>query len=362
MSYIVPSTYNLITNEKKMNQHGGGFKKKGLDFSVNINPMAMSPQVHQALIEKLTDIHQYPEIIGTSAIQTLSEYYNMPKSHIILGNGAIELIYLYARALKPNKVIVISPTFNEYERAFYTVGSKVYHYVLEKNEQFQINVGAFIKEIKKITPECIVLCNPNNPTGQLLNNEAIRKISEAISQWKGFLMLDESFIELSTGKSSRELLLENVVCIQSLTKYYGVPGLRLGVAFGSSEFIDKMYRYKEPWTMNALALSAIKPLLNETNHQSIQDWLNREKDFLYAALNKMKGIKAFWSSTNFLLIHYHKAQQLMEALKMRQPPIYLRKCTDFIGLDETYIRIAVKSRADNDMLIQEIDNCLAKGD
>lgn len=341
-------------NTRTMRPHGGQKCKNGLDFSVNIHPKPLSLRARQTLIETIDKIHEYPEIIGESGIKIISDFYGLPKEKILLGNGAIELIYLYARALKPEKVMIVSPTFNEYERAFQLVQSQVYHYVLEPKDEFELKIKGFLDEIRTIKPDVVVLCNPNNPTGQLISTEGIEMIAKYLQTWEGQMMVDESFVELSFGESCRHLALDNVFCVQSLTKYYGIPGLRLGVGFGREILIQTLYGQKEPWSINLMALALVESLFQETREKDTLHWLKEENKFLLETFDLLEDIKVYPTETNFMLLQMKNVTDLIKYLEKGEPPIFVRSCGDFIGLNEEYIRIAIRTRSENIELVKKI--------
>ncbi|TCT15521.1 L-threonine O-3-phosphate decarboxylase [Natranaerovirga pectinivora] len=351
---LVIEAKNNRQNNNKMNIHGGVINEKILDFSVNINPIPLSPSVKEALVEGINEINKYPEIIGESSIKFLGDYYNTSSKRIIIGNGAMELIYLFARAFKPKEVMIISPTFNEYERAFKLNGAKIYHYVLERENQFKLNVEDFLRTIVKKKPECVVICNPNNPTGQIIDKETIKRIATQLKSWDGMLMLDESFIDISFGASCYNIKPQNIMVIQSLTKYYSIPGLRLGIGFASPSIIEKLYTYKEPWTINTLALAALNPLLedSERKEKTIQ-WLLDEKYYIETNLMKFHYLNFYSSNTNFILIKLEDSR-LPKWLLKGDNPIKVRTCEDFIGLGKNFIRIAIKDHNDNRRLIHKM--------
>lgn len=336
-----------------MNPHGGQVTA-GLDFSVNINPLPLPEMARQALIEAIRDIHCYPEIDGASTIEVLSHYYQQPVCQTILGNGAIELIYLYARTLKPKKVVIISPTFNEYERAFRIAGAHITHYVLKADTCFKLDLNDFIGQLELLQPNCVVLCQPNNPTGQVYKLSTIEAIVSCLQKWDGHLMVDESFIELSSAESCRSLE-GPIFCVQSLTKYYGIPNLRLGIGFSSEELINSMYEQKEPWSINGFALKVIETLLlDQQRREETRKWLEAERKYLVEGLSLLRGVTVYPTVTNFVLISVEEVKELLAHLRSGKCPITVRTCEDFIGLNEHYLRLAIKGHEENQVLIDKL--------
>lgn len=344
-----------------MNQHGGYYGQKEneiMDFSVNVNPLGVPPKLMEELIKELPNLIRYPEIDGRSAREALSHHLNLPEHQIILGNGATELIYLFTRAINANRALIIQPTFTEYARAFQTAGSSVYHFYTYEREDFLLDMTALLVNIEKVDPEVVVLCNPNNPTGVFHSSEELIPLLEAIKKKKGYLFVDESFIDFTDRPSLVNFIEEYPIFIlRSMTKIYGIPGLRLGYGLGSTEIIQQLNGQKEPWTMNSLALKAVDILLKDQEYSNkTQEWYKEEKSFLFNGLSAIPHIEVFPSEGNFFLCKLKNStgHQLKEALLKEN--LYIRTCMDFKGLNDEFIRVAVRSREENEKLI----HCLSK--
>ncbi|WDV44811.1 threonine-phosphate decarboxylase CobD [Clostridiaceae bacterium M8S5] len=340
-----------------MNKHGGyyGESKDVIDFSVNINPLGISKNLEKAIISGISQLHKYPEIDGSTAIKHIAKHYNIKENHITLGNGAIELIYLFARALKPKKVLIVHPTFNEYKRAFKLSSSEIHEYVLDKHD-FKLNEDDLINHIKKIKPDVIVLCNPNNPTGTYNEVNKLEKILKVIKEINSIMFVDESFIDFANKESLIDYYRKYpLIILRSMTKFYAVPGLRLGFCIADEQIINKLYQYKEPWSLNYLSLRAVPVLLEDKEYEEVTiDWCNKERDYVYSAIKDIDNIYVYKSHTNFHICKTENisAFQLQEMLL--QKGIYIRTCEDFIGLDDKYFRIALKTRLENDKLLNEL--------
>lgn len=342
-----------------MNEHGGYFGNKTdkiADFSVNINPLGVPSKLLEELTKELPNLIRYPEIDGKTAKETLSKHLNKEASQIILGNGATELIYLVARAIKANKVLIIQPTFTEYERAFKVTGSNIYHFCTYEKDRFYVDMLELLEAIESLNPQIVVLCNPNNPTGVFYEPNQLKPLLDTIRKRNSYLFVDESFIDF-TEKISLDSYVEDypIFILRSMTKTYGIPGLRLGYGIGSKELISKLSEIKEPWTINSLALKAVDILLNDKDYfNSTKTCCSKEKNFLLSKLSLIKNIKAFPSEGNFVLckLQNYTGKELKEALL--KDNIYIRTCTDFKGLNDEFIRLAVRSREENEKLIDSL--------
>lgn len=342
-----------------MNKHGGYYGddyEEIMDFSVNINPLGVPEKLIEVLKEELEKMKRYPEIDGVSGKEVLSQYLGIHSENIILGNGATELIYLFARSLRPEKVLIVEPTFNEYSKAFRVAGSNIYNYYTNEEENFRIQVEKLISKIDGVNPNVLVICNPNNPTGIFTDMDELLPIIHKLNEINAYLFVDESFIDF-TDKASLITLVEkyNIFILRSMTKIFAVPGLRIGYGIGKTDTISKLNQIKEPWTINSLALRSIPVLLEDSDYlKKTRSWYHEEKQFLYNELKTVPHIKVIESETNFFLIKLLKsdASSLREHLLNKK--IYVRSCDDFQGLSNKFIRIAVRKRRENSKLILEL--------
>jgi len=346
-----------------MNKHGGyyGDNQEGvIDFSVNINPLGVSEKVIKRINKSLREIVRYPEIDGSSSRGIIARNLGIEKTEIILGNGATELIYLYARTIKADKVLIIQPTFNEYERAFRISGSRIFNFLLSEEGGFQIDEAELICKIKEIKPDMLVICNPNNPTGIFVEYQKLTAVFDYMKKIGSYIFIDESFIDFTDEEDLLSLIDKYPVFIlRSMTKFYAIPGIRLGYGLACEELIARLNDFKEPWTINSIALDIVSTLYEDKEYiANTKEWLSREKGFVKEELGKFKDIKVLNTYTNFHLckIRNQKASELREKLLI--DGIYIRTCEDFYGLGDSYFRIAVRTHADNLKLIKSLKHWL----
>lgn len=346
-----------------MNRHGGYYgenKDKIIDFSVNINPLGISENIINRVKGSINNLIRYPEIDGITARGIIEENIGIDKEKIILGNGATELIYLFSRAIKADKVLIIQPTFNEYERAFRISGSEVYNFVLTERDSFAVNESNLLNRIKELEPDVLVLCNPNNPTGKFIDYHQLISVFNYINQIDSHIFVDESFIDF-TGERNFLLLVDeySIFILRSMTKFYAIPGIRLGYGIANKGLIKRLNYYKEPWTVNSIALDILTEIFEDKGYAiKTREWLVEEKKFLKEELEKIKNLTVFNSCTNFHLckLMKHKAEKLKEELLKKG--IYIRTCEDFKGLDSRYFRIAVRTQLENKKLINGLRDLL----
>ncbi|MCT4542249.1 MAG: aminotransferase class I/II-fold pyridoxal phosphate-dependent enzyme [Vallitalea sp.] len=344
-----------------MNRHGGYHGDLNVvDYSININPIGVTNNIKQIIKESIDNICRYPDIDGKTAKEAISTKYNIDMDNIMMGNGASELIYLFARAIRPKKVLIIEPTFNEYRRAFQLVGSNIEDYILDYKEDFQCNLDKFERKMSSFKPDVVVLCNPNNPTGKFIELDEIKQLMDIISNENSFLFIDESFIEFTRKESIiNKLESNNIFSLRSMTKYYAIPGLRIGYGISNKRVIDKMEKYKEPWTMNTFALNIVPKIINDTYFDNkVIDWVKCEREYLYKNLININNLTVYNTYSNFFLCKLNYFSGNMLNLKLLKKNMYVRVCDNFKSLDESFIRIAIKDHSDNEKLIKGLNDLL----
>lgn len=335
-------------------KHGGDIYEHtgiSLDFSININPLGMPSVVKEALIQGIDTYDRYPDPHCRDLTQTLANHHQVKPETIMCGNGAADCIFRICAAKKPKEVLVLAPTFSEYERPVRLFGGKIREYNLDPNSDFLLTdhfLDALTEDL-----DMVFLCNPNNPTGRLLPLDLMVEIAQCCEKNKIKLVVDECFMALSSGESMIAKLADfpNLFILRAHTKLYAMAGLRLGYLLGAGEEIRNIQAYGAEWSVSipaqtaGLAALALEPDWSAQTLTLIQ----RERDWMARQLTIL-GAKVIPSDTNFLLIK-HKLP-LYELLL--EQGILVRNCNNFTGLDESYIRIGLKTRTDNEKLIETI--------
>ncbi|GAB4535525.1 MAG: histidinol-phosphate transaminase [Thermodesulfovibrionia bacterium] len=329
-----------------------------IDFSASINPLGVSERVKVVIKKGLGSIHNYPDPDTKRLCEVIAQHHNIAPETIICGNGSTELIYLTVRAIKPKTVLIPQPTFSEYERACKTAGYKlqVTSYKLKREDDFQINPDEFVSSLitnHSSQPfDMVFLCNPNNPTGNLLEKAEVLKIADAAKKLKCYLIVDEAFIDFCPEDSVITEVKHNpyLIVLRSMTKFYCLAGLRIGYGVFPLSLIERLKGFKEPWTVNTIAqMSAIAALMDREYVRRTSVLMETEKRFLEDGFKRL-GIEFFPSSANFYLLRLNRVKRLIHYLKRHG--ILVRDCSNFRGLDSSYIRVAVKNRKDNMLLLK----------
>ena len=357
-----------------MDLHGGNIYKifrekevdKILDYSSNINPFGLPESLKKAITENMDILEKYPDPDYYDLRKTIAEYNGTGIDNVLAGNGATELIFLYMKAVKPEKALILSPTFAEYERGIKSAAPQceITYFHLKETEDFQPDMERLKDELQK-GYDLIVLCNPNNPTGRFLPKEEIRDLLSECDKYGARLFVDEAFVEFVEGGVSSSLAGENInkknlFIIRALTKFFALPGLRLGYAlfFDSSlkEIFDSL---KEPWSVNAFAELAGKTLFSNTEYiEKTENWIKEEKKYMFNELSKIKNIKVYKTETNFILLKMYGKTAAHVRAEMLKKGILVRDASNFHYLDETFIRLAVKDRENNNMVIKKLDEVI----
>lgn len=351
-----------------MSLHGGDIYKiyrengkKVIDYSANINSLGFPKGLKKNIVKNIDNLIHYPDPNYMELKEAIGKKIEIPVENICVGNGATELIFLYIRALKPKKALIISPTFAEYERALKEVNSEIRYLSLEEgNEKFYLNFEKFKEELKK-TYDLVILCNPNNPTGSFVKRENFKEILNDTEFISTKFLIDEAFIDfINNGEavSFKHLKSERIMIIRAFTKFFGIPGLRLGYSICYNEkTISLMNNLKEPWTINTFAASCGKILLNSNKYiEKTYKVLEKEKNRMVNELKKIKNILVFKSETNFLLIKLMEISGTELYNKLLEKGFLIRRCENFNFLDDSYIRIAIKDKKSNKKFIKAINN------
>ncbi len=340
--------------------HGGiystglGYDPKIIDFSSNVNPLGFPSKIKNDLGKNLPLFSVYPDSDSTKLKSSLERYTRIPKDQIIVGNGATEIIYNFCKAfLNKRKVLIPIPTFGEYESAARLNGSRVSYF---KTMNINDDIDDFIKEIPK--NQCVFVCNPNNPTGVLASQKNMLKILDASHNNSTLVFVDECFIELASNPKesivSRLHRFDNLFVLRSLTKSFGLAGLRVGYGLGSKNMIEVLNRIKIPWNVSGIAQEIAVKALSGRSHLVKTRWLvKKERKFLKDSISKITGFRCYDSDSNFILIKSKINSKLLQK-KLLKKKILIRDCSSFKGLDDRFIRIAVRTHNENQKLVKEL--------
>ena len=351
-----------------------------IDFSANINPLGPSQRGLSSLEAQLRYISHYPDATNDDVLNAIADTYGMNKDQIVVGNGAAELLYAICRLPGYTGAFVPAPGFSEYKEAL--EGSRIavrdiYYRPREDDngkpyfEVPYLALETFAAELKGQDGRIIVfLGNPNNPDGTLLDKNHIRTVASMLKDANSLLVIDESFIDFvgndtlqDNEYSMRSLINEfdNIIVVHSFTKFYAVPGLRIGAAFSNPQIIDQLNKFIPTWSVNTLAQAYTESALNDIEYvKRTKQVLCEEQHYMYNALDAIAGITVYPPSANFILFHIEQegvtADTINEALKKHN--IIVRNCDSYMGLSNQWVRIAIKDHDNNVRLVDTLTEIL----
>ncbi len=354
-----------------MNFHGGdihNYSSDILDFSSNVNPFGVPDNFAKALMANISEFTRYPDTQYTVARENIARYLGVDDiRHIVVGNGAVELLYACIGHPNCEKVVVAGPAFSEYERA-----AKIYDKAFSAASAFskdymELNLEPLLKQAGKGT--IVIVCNPNNPTGTFTSEEALTGALTILKEKGAYLLVDETFIEFTDGWEDATMVrrvddFDNLIVVRAVTKFFGMPGIRLGYMVTSSEdFASGVPESLTPWHVNTAAVIAAESVFSDNEYISkTKSWIGEERRYVFDKLNEIKGINAYPSSANYHLVKLDAGN--MDAWKLKEEMlkkgILIRTPDGFGQLGPCHFRLALKDRASNDKMLQclrEVVSC-----
>lgn len=347
--------------------HGGDVYTEGilkgkelLDFSSNINPLGVPKSFSSNINEALEGVTRYPDVRYRETFNNLEQYIQksygisfISADNFVLGNGAAEIIDLTISCFK--KLLIVVPSFAEYELNAKKWGCCIEYFYLDEN--MKLNYEKLSERIE--SNDAIIIGNPNNPNGNVICKNKFKKILDFCEESRKIVIIDEAFIEF-TGNRNHSFVKEIksykcLILVRALTKFYGMPGVRLGYGISrNEELLSKIRGKQNPWNINCFAELAAKYVLKDEEYiKSSLDWIEEERRFLVDELNKINFIdKTYETYSNFVLCRLKgiSCEELYSKCLIKG--ILIRKANNFKGLDEKYIRLAIKDRKKNLELIK----------
>lgn len=351
--------------------HGGDIysSKIKYDFSVNVNPLGIPRKVKNAIKKSIKNLVHYPDVNYGELKSALSKKLSVDKNQLTFGNGASELVSAFVRATKTKNALLLAPSFSGYKYALDSVGAKINYFYLKEENDFEFaekELQNFINMSKNY--DTILIANPNNPNGNLIPLNIIKKIADFCESQNINLLIDECFVKFIresvefTGKSVDFSFLpflqnqkyQKVTVLRAFTKTFAIPGIRLGYSVSSINMAQKIKNQLPEWNVSVAAEKAGLACLNQKKYlEKSQKLIECERKFLSQKLSEL-GFKVFPSDANYILFKSEKITDLKNFLLQKK--ILIRDCSDYEGLEKGFYRIAVKKHGENKKLIQELKN------
>ena len=346
--------------------HGGdwaGYRAEfgcdALDFSANVSPLGLPAGVAAAITNALPTADRYPDPLCRELRAALAGAEGVPADWILCGNGAADLIFRLALAVRPRRALLPAPTFAEYEAALQTVGCAVQRVFLREENEFAVTE----KFIDAVTPETdiVFLCQPNNPTGQVTPPALVERLVRRCAECGAVLAVDECFLDFLPDRdalTAKQLLRDapQLIILKAFTKLYAMAGVRLGYALcGDAALLEKMRGAGQPWAVSSLAQAAGLAALQETAYAGAVRALIAEQRPRMAAGLRALGLRVMDGQANYLL--FRATPDFGE--KLRRRGAVVRSCANYPGLDAAWYRTAVRTAEENTRLLQIMGEILA---
>lgn len=335
-----------------------------IDMSSNVNPLGPMPQLIDHLKESIGDIKALPEVDACGMIKRYALDCDIDPNRVLAGNGTTQFIYTLPLALQPSGVLIVGPTYSDYADACRMHRIPFRYLMAREHDGFAPDVG----RIAAAAADCdtVVICNPNNPTGQIIPRADLEQLCCAYPD--KLFIIDESYLPFVENDISVSMLAgnaANTVILQSLSKIFRIPGLRIGFLISNRSIVDTVQRYMQPWSVNTLAQSAVDFLVRQKKVVDAfllqtRTFVATEKALLTEKIARHAGVTVHASCTSFFLVSlppFLPAQQVCRHLLENR--ILIRNCNNFNGLSEYHIRISVKDKPANQLLAQKLGDILS---
>ncbi|MGB5914569.1 MAG: threonine-phosphate decarboxylase CobD [Phormidesmis sp.] len=349
-----------------------------LDFSASISPLGPPASVLQAIQAAFSSMVAYPDPAYSKLSSAIAQHHQIPIDYILPGNGAAELLNWAARDLATQtRCFCLSPGFSDYARALKAFGGTLSPIPLfnsqgqymanweniedwENTEDWETALQKSEDPHKDLSQCGFLLNNPHNPTGALFTREKVRSLIPRFAQ----VVVDEAFMDFLPAEREQSVIdwvceFPNLVVIRSLTKFYTLPGLRLGYAIAHPQTLQRWQQWRDAWPVNTLAAAAgIAALKDRAFAQRTWEWVMAESDYLFQALQRLPGLTPLPSCANFFLVRCDRSATALQLQLLQRHQVYIRDCISFAELGDRYFRVAVKTRTDNQRLLQALADVL----
>ncbi len=340
------------------NGHGGNIhlfsrqhREKGeiLDFSANINPLGPPPWLRSTISRALSDVVHYPDPDCFDYISAIADHFDLDKNVIVPANGSTELLYALPKLLPCSRAVIPVPSYIDYKKVMEQNGKEILLFPLSPEDDFALHSDILSKTLKD--DEIVILGSPNNPTGALVHHLEIIQLAQSFpSSW---FVVDEAFLDFAEAGRTVAGKCDNIITLHSLTKFFALPGLRLGFGVFAPSLAEKMRNVLPPWTVNTLAQNVGAQLFRDTAYrQTSLRCMKKLRQQLYTALQDFTDLHVFPSEVNYFLIQItSSADATTLADHLLQKKILIRVCTNYAGLNDTFFRIAIRNEEENEQLI-----------
>lgn len=330
-----------------------------VDMSSNINPLGMPPGLLDDLKDHVGGIGVLPEVDGRAAIERMAALLDVDPRRILVGNGTTQFIYTACPALNARRVLIVGPTYADYADACRMHNIPPHHFLTDFRTGFDVDLNMLEEAIEGF--DMVFICNPNNPTGRMIPHDSLMQLCRVHP--KTHFIIDESylpFVPIAHSQSMVACNLENVSILWSISKIFGVPGLRAGFLIASEATIDRYSRFTQPWSLNSMAQAAVCWLGDhrESVIAFIEDsrrFLEKERQKFYHGLKIRSGVTLYPSLVSYILMRLPDGLNALNLCsRMGQHRILIRNCSNFHGLSDQFVRVALKDSGVNRLALKQL--------
>jgi threonine-phosphate decarboxylase len=335
-----------------------------IDMSSNLNPLGPPERIHRVITEKLSAIHALPEPDAVSMAEGFARYHGIDHASVIPGNGTTFFIYTLPVALGARQVLILGPTYSDYQDACAMYGIAYSHCLAGKETKFQPDMD--LVSAQAAQSDLVFICNPNNPTGALIPKPDLERLIRTHPET--CFVLDESYLPFIEDAEDLSFVSDsgypNLVVLSSMSKIFRIPGLRTGFLSGAQPLIDKVMAYYQPWSVNSLAQEVIRDIFNHPEtilpfYEQTRNYIQREKEGFISALDGVAGLRICEASTYFILAELENLTAPEFCNRVGNDKILIRDCTNFKGLSDRFVRFSLKTREINQLLARSIKKALS---
>ena len=341
------------------NKFNISINKNKIDFSINYGPFKISNKVLDSIKINSETLSIYPSYHGDSIVESLADFLNLKKENVIISNGSTEIFFLIPQVFKFNRALLLSPSFWEYEFTISLNSIKKDFLVLPHSNDFKFNRKEFEKKIKKV--DCVYICYPNNPTSTYIEKGILAPL---IKKYKNkMFIVDETyllFFENYDKKTLNRLVTkcENLMIVSSLSKIFGIGGIRLGFCVSSKKNITLLKAKRNPYSLNIIAELTLPKILKDMDYlNKTRSFISKEKFRVYNEIKKVKWLKPFEPTANFILIKIKDNKRTLSKLEyyLERKGIKIRRGDVINGLSNKYFRICIKAKKENNLLVKALN-------
>lgn len=339
-----------------------------IDFSASINPLGPSPSVWRAITQARHMVLHYPDSECWELRHALAKQWACDPGHIAVGNGSTELIHALPHAFKIHHLLVVQPTFSEYAASMVRAGGRVTTVCADRREQYALPIDRLCRLLQAQTKgsraiDGVVLCNPNSPTGQACGADDVLKLAQVAQRRGIWLIVDETFVDYCQERSILPLASSwsRVVILRSMTKFYGLPGLRVGYAVAGSPVVRRLREQLPPWSVNVLGQVAALAALRDRSHaQKSLQFMTKERTRFVRQLAALPGCAVMPAHANYIFLELPSGRHASQvSARLRREGLLIRDCSAVPGANARSLRIAVRLRRDNDRLMKALSQLLS---